>query len=238
MDGSYTEAWTRLGILEGLSQRGDVRALPFLRAELERQSTLDYGEHDGDLVTAAQATIAVLEAIAAGGPPPSREWTYSGEHWSSGFSTPRAAPEPPAAPWTAAPTCPAPATTPPAGWVWQEPRLEADDAPRGWEQAPVVATLRGFRLRWAGLDASDACLEQLAYCSEEDLYQDWMDREPESPFLLDDAVNPVWTAWLLEEVHRRLGSRVPRSEVERWLAYMVFETSETHRALKARFAAD
>ena len=89
-----------------------------------------------------------------------------------------------------------------------------------------------------GLDASDACLEQLAYCSEEDLYQDWMDREPESPFLLDGAVNPVWTAWLLEEVHRRLGSRVPRSEVERWLAYMVFETSETHRALKARFAAD
>lgn len=236
-DDGFSDEWTRYGLLQALMFRGDARALPFLRTELDRQHALE-GQlsYSPDLIAALERCITALAELERNPRPPTvlrprARWT---EHWALQFRMPCAGPPPPEPPWTTPATGPAPRTTSLPGWVWQAPEVDAEDAPEGWAQVPVVATLNGYRLRWAGLDEDDACLEQLAYCTEEDTEMDWMERTPQRPFFIGGAVSPLWTAWLLEEVHRRLLYRTHRSEVERWLAWMVFEHSVTHTVLAKR----
>ena len=237
-DGNNDDEYTRYGLLKGLVCRGDARALPFLRTELDRQHALEGTLFDSlDLIVALEDCITALAELERNPRPPTvrRPRARRAEHWALQFRMPCAGPPPPEPPWTTPATGPAPRTTSLSGWVWQAPEVDAEDAPDGWAQVPVVATLNGYRLRWAGLDEDDACLEQLAYCTEEDTEMNWMERTPQRPFFIAGAVSPVWTAWLLEEVHRRLSYQMHRSEAERWLAWMVFELAVTHGVLAERY---
>lgn len=231
----------RLRVLEALERRQEVSVLPFLEAELKRLTERE----EQELPSPLRGAISTLRAVAEGRetePPariyPRRLWGWDDRlekkhHWSWFYSEPYPSPLPPGAPWTSPPTGPAAPSSRAMGWRWVSPPMpDPVDAPRGWEAAPVVATLSGYRVRWAGGDPTGASVRDLEHCSEERMDLDLLDEAPGVPFLLEGRVLGVWSGWMLGVVQTALDTSAPRSEVERWLSWLVAVHTAPHRAVR------
>lgn len=121
-------------------------------------------------------------------------------------------------------------------WRWTTrircPRRLGQD----WSALPVVATLGGRKVRWAGplVDANRALL--LSDKSEQTAFDpDWgVACWPTASFAQPDGgVSPAWAEALLQAAET-LSVR-HRTPAEEWLSWLCFSLSGPHRVLKQRW---
>ena len=115
------------------------------------------------------------------------------------------------------------------------------DPEDAWLRLPALGAIAGVPIRWIGplveigIDLGDFSAAAYGYLGER-----WLEsiRGIEGPFLEDDdQIDPEWASGLLEAARylAEEGTHAgPENRVERWLAWLCFELSAPHDAVRSR----
>ena len=138
-----------------------------------------------------------------------------------------------------------PAVLVPADGEYGKPDLE--DA---WQHLPPLGTINDLAIYWVGplIEAGhDMCLSDMSSAANTYLGEQWRDAIPDNdvPFLVDETnISEEWARGLTvaaEYLAREGWYAGPESRADRWLAWLCFELSRPHTAIRAhakRLGAD